>query len=189
MYGIAIMKPENPNTVLSNTWIESYEYLLQKSPNYPVYFVPETEEVKEVISQLEKESRRTHIKFITNDFLGKYATKIRVNDFIGELKKDFSVNYQYVRSSTILLAGMDNLFMNTEATNHFPKDGSGLVAQLTIARSFSHLIKQFNQPMHNLIYYFCGTKFDNFASFSHFLGNNENTHFVNGAKQVFFLNF
>jgi len=112
------------------------------------------------------------------------SPKIRVNDFVGEVKKDFSANYQFVRSSTILLTGMDTLFGNTQTSENFVNQGTGLLAQISVARILSHFIKQFREPVSNLIYYFSSTKFDNYVSFSNFLGSNENTHFTTGAKQI-----
>jgi len=82
---------------------------------------------------------------------------------------------------------MDTLFGNTETSENFVEEGSGLLAQVAIARTLSHFIKQFKEPVKNLIYYFCGTSFDNYVSFTNFLGNNENTHFTTGVKQVLFL--
>ena len=84
---------------------------------------------------------------------------------------------------------MDTLFGNTESSENFTQEGAGLLASLSISRTLSHFIKQFKEPVHNLIYYFCGTGFDNYASFTNFLGNNENTHFTTGLKQVNFFEF
>jgi len=82
---------------------------------------------------------------------------------------------------------MDTFFGNTESTENFPSQGAGLLAQISIARTLSHFIKQFKEPAQNLIYYFCGTSFDNYVSFTNFLGNNENTHFTTGVKQIVIL--
>ena len=186
VYGLVVITPKNSEFNYSSEWIATYNYLSEKSPNYGVYFLEHDEHIENIIRQLETEKRRSHIKFIATDSMSKVSPKIRISDFVGEVKKDFSANYQFVRSSTILLTGMDTLFGNTETSENFVSQGSGLLVQISIARMLSHFIKQFKEPVQNLIYYFCGTKFDNYVSFSNFLGNNENTHFTTGAKQVSF---
>ena len=42
------------------------------------------------------------------------------------------------------MSGMDALFMNTETTNNFAFNGSGLLAQISIMRLMSNFVKQFN---------------------------------------------
>jgi hypothetical protein len=187
VYGMVVVTPSNKSVILPKDWIENYNYLSEKSPLYPVYFVDTSSDIETVINQLETEKRRSHIKLITTDVQSKLSPKATTVDFIGELKKDFASNYQYIRSSTILLSAMDTLTVNTDTTENFTQEGSGLLAGLSISRTLSHFIKQFKEPVHNLIYYFCGTGFDNYVSFTNFLGNNENTHFTTGLKQVIFL--
>ena len=44
-----------------------------------------------------------------------------------------------------------------------------------------------DNPKSNLVYYFCSTKFNKYISFNNFMGNNENTYFTNGAKNILIL--
>jgi len=70
--------------VHSKEWIDNYQYLSQKSPNYSVYFINNDKDIQAILERLETEKRRSHIKLITTDTLAKISPKVRVTDFIGE---------------------------------------------------------------------------------------------------------
>ena len=58
---------------------------------------------------------------------------------------------------------------------------------MRMMRLMSNFVKQFNNPKSNLVYYYCSTKFNKYVSFNNFMGNNENTYFTNGAKNILIL--
>jgi len=84
VYGLVVVTSENSEHVHSKEWIDNYQYLSQKSPNYSVYFINNDKDIQAILERLETEKRRSHIKLITTDTLAKISPKVRVTDFIGE---------------------------------------------------------------------------------------------------------
>lgn len=105
---------------------------------------------------------------------------MKMTDIIGELRPKGA----QPMSSTMLVSGLDSLFLSTEGVYNFAESGAGALAHASVHRSLYYLTLQYPEFSHNLMSYFSKTRYSDFLSVDLFFKKNDHSHFTSGISEI-----
>jgi hypothetical protein len=174
-YGVCVLINHLDSFIATKRFLEAYRYSLQNNHHMPLYFIDEAQKIN---ARFGKVLQNPNSKLIATTGLGTNHAKLKLTDFIGEVKEPGSMST--TGNSRLIISAIDAYFGTDSKLIDFTLNGAGALAHLSVARALIHVVDQYRDLPHNVIHYFSSTGFDNFSSIASYFKKNQHSYFTTG---------